>query len=50
MKKYRVVLPIEVGGRIYQFGETIDLDMETAAQYAHALIAVEEEATDGGNS
>jgi hypothetical protein len=49
MRKYRVVLPVEIGDRIYQFGEHVELDVETAAQYAHCLIAIEEEAN-GGNS
>lgn len=40
-KRYRVTLPIDVGGTIYQFGETVELNDETAAAYAHALIAAE---------
>lgn len=47
MRKYRVTLPVVIGGRTYQFGEVVELDIETAVQYAHALIAVEEE-DDGG--
>lgn len=46
--RYRVTLPIDVGGRIYQFGETVELDQETAAAYAHALI--KEESENGGNN
>jgi hypothetical protein len=40
-KKFRVVMPIEVGGVIYQHGSTVELDSETAALYSHALIALE---------
>lgn len=47
-RKYRVTLPIDVGGRRYEFGEVAELEIETAVQYAHALIA-EEEGQDGGN-
>ena len=47
-ERYRVTLPIDIGGRIYQFGETVELDAETAAAYAHALI--KEERPNGGNN
>jgi hypothetical protein len=51
MKRYRVLLPVEIGGTIYNFGDVVDLDLETAVQYAHALIAVEtEEENNGRNS
>lgn len=40
MKKYTVALAIEVDGRIYQYGSTIELDDKTAALYSHALRAV----------
>lgn len=43
MKRYRVLLPIDVGGRIYQFGEEIELELDEAVKYSHALIAVAEE-------
>jgi len=49
VKKYRVVLPIDIGGRTYQFGEIAELDMETAVEYSHALIEIEEEKGNGGN-
>ena len=42
MKRYRVLLPIEVGGRMYNFGDEVELELEEAVQYSHALIAVEE--------
>jgi uncharacterized protein YfaS (alpha-2-macroglobulin family) len=48
-RKYRVVLPIDVDGKVYQYGETAELDETTAAAYAHALIAIEEESQNGGN-
>jgi hypothetical protein len=43
MKRYRVTLPVEIDGVMYQFGEVAELELEIAALYAHALIAVEEE-------
>ena len=42
-KTYRVVLPVDIDGRIYEYGSTIELDIETATLYSHALMAVEEE-------
>jgi hypothetical protein len=42
-RKYRVTLPVDFGdGVIHQHGETVELEMETAKAYAHALIAVAE--------
>lgn len=50
-KKYKVILPIDVAGIVYQHGSTVELDLETAKLYSHALMAVEEkEQADGGNS
>jgi hypothetical protein len=43
MKRFRVLLPIEIDGRIYEFGSVVELDLETALAYSHALIACEEE-------
>ena len=43
MKRYRVTLPVEIDGVIHNFGEIVELELEVAALYAHALIAVEEE-------
>jgi hypothetical protein len=48
-KKFRVLLPIEIDGRIYEFGSTVELDLETALLYSHALMACEEEVEDGGH-
>ena len=48
MKTYRVTLPIEIDGVIHNFGEVVELDLEIAALYAHALIA-EKETENGGN-
>ena len=50
MKRYRVILPVEIGGRVYQFGEIAELDLETAVTYAIALIQVEEGENDVRNS
>ena len=53
MKKFRVLLPIDVDGRIYEFDSVVELDLEQAKEYSHALIAIEAcegEATDGGNN
>ena len=50
MKNFTVVLPIEVDGIIYQHGARVELNEENAALYAHALIAAEEEESNGRNS
>jgi hypothetical protein len=42
-KKFRVILPIDVDGTVYQHGATVELDVETAKLYSHALIALEKE-------
>jgi len=41
LTKFRVVLPVEVGGRVYQHGEVLALDEATAEGYLHALRAVD---------
>jgi hypothetical protein len=38
--KYRVLLPIDVDGKIFQYDQVVELDAETAKQYAHALVRV----------
>lgn len=43
MKKYRVILPVEIGGVAYQFGDVIELDEATAIENCYALIAWEGE-------
>ena len=43
MKRYRVTLPVEIDGVVYNFGEIVELELDVAALYAHALIAVEED-------
>ncbi len=48
-RKFRVVLPVELGGVVYEFGRVVELELEETAGYEHALIAVEEE-SDGGDS
>lgn len=42
MKKYRVTLPVEIDGVVYNYGDVVELDLEVAALYAHALIVVED--------
>ncbi|HEX4311883.1 MAG TPA: hypothetical protein VHZ25_17770 [Acidobacteriaceae bacterium] len=52
MNKYKVILPIDVDGEIYQHGAIVELKPETAMLYRHALQAVveKEETADGRNS
>ncbi len=38
---YRVLLPIDVDGEIYQYDQVVELDAATAKQFAHALVRVE---------
>ena len=40
-RTYRVTLPIQLNGRIYNFGQTVDLELDQALLYAHALIALD---------
>ena len=42
MKKYKVILPVEIAGTIHWHGEIVELDLETALLYQHALIVVNE--------
>jgi len=42
-EKYRVLLPIDVDGTVYQFGQVVELTAETAKQYSHALVRVPDE-------
>ena len=59
MKKYIVILPIEVDGKIYMSGSPVELDEAIAALYSHALRAegpgaagsdkAAQEATSGSN-
>lgn len=49
-EKFNVILPIEVDGIVYQHGSTVELDLETATMYSHALRAVEEKEQDGRDS
>lgn len=41
-RKYRVTLPVEIGGVGYEFGDVVELDIETAAEFSYALIEWEE--------
>jgi hypothetical protein len=43
MKKYRVLLPIDVDGKVYQYGQVVELDATLAKDYSHALVRVPEE-------
>ncbi len=49
-RRYRVVLPVEIAGRIYQFGEIAELDLETAIGLSHALIEIEEKEMENGRN
>jgi len=42
-QKYRVVLPVEVDGKVYEFGSVVELTLDIAKGLSHALIAVEKE-------
>jgi hypothetical protein len=48
VKKFRVLLPVEIDGVVYEFDAVVELDAETAKEYSHALSACEE-AISGGN-
>jgi hypothetical protein len=44
MAKYRVILPVAFDDGVrHEYGETVELDIETAKEYAHALITIEAE-------
>lgn len=46
-QKYRVTLPIDLtDGVVHQAGEIVELDLETATAYRHALIAVPQPKTE----
>ncbi len=49
MRKYLVILRIEIDGRPFEYGEVAELDVETAVRYAHALQAIEEGEANGGH-
>ena len=41
-KKYRVTLPIDLGdGAVHHPGEILELDLDTAKAYGHALIGAD---------
>ena len=42
-RTYRVILPISLNGRIFSYGQTVELEFDQALLYAHALIATETE-------
>ena len=46
MKKFRVILPVEIDGFTLQYGQVVELDIDTDERYAHALIE-EEGRSDG---
>ncbi len=53
MKKFFVALNVEIDGVVYAHGSEIELDVEVAKEYSHALRAIEEkteETGDGRNS
>ena len=41
--RYKVILPIEVDGKRYEYGDVAELERQTALDYAFALQQVEEE-------
>ena len=41
-RPYRVILPVEIGGREYQFGDEVELELGEAVEHSAALIALEE--------
>lgn len=49
-KTYRVVLPVEIGGQVYQFGAAVELAEEETQGYEHALIEIVTEEANAGNS
>lgn len=42
LRKFKVLLPVLIGGRTYQFGEMAELDVATAKEYSHALLPEKE--------
>jgi hypothetical protein len=42
-RRYRVTLPVEIAGRVRQFGEIVELTLKEALEYSHALIALGDE-------
>lgn len=48
-KRYRVILPVDIDGTIYRYGEIAVLDLETARLYSHALIVCEEKGDQSAN-
>lgn len=49
-KPYTVTLPIDIDGRIYNYGDIVSLELEVAVQYSHALIALGEGEEDNGRN
>lgn len=47
---FRVILPVEIDGQIYNFGEVIQLDLEAAVGYSHALMSIAQEREDASES
>ena len=43
MGKYKVVMAVEIAGKSYGYGDVVELDMQTALDFADALQAVEGE-------
>ena len=42
-QKFRVLLPIEIDGAQYPYGQVVELDLATAKLYSHALVHVASE-------
>jgi hypothetical protein len=43
VQRYRVILQVEIDGRLYQCGDIVELDIETAVEHAVALTRLEEQ-------
>jgi hypothetical protein len=41
VKRYRVILPVEIDGKVYEYGHMVELELEQALAYAHALILLD---------
>jgi hypothetical protein len=40
--KYKVIMSVIIDGKIRRYGDVVELDQETAVNYAVALIAIED--------
>jgi hypothetical protein len=48
VRRYRVILPVVIKGKLYAAGAVVELELGTAVEHAQALIPVEvSEVSDG---